>query len=192
MIDDDTFFPDLGNLLAHFEERYNPKLPQLISGVSDDIVQIRKHGLMPFGGGGIFASVPFAASIVDNNYPGTAGAIKGGHFPTPPWSGYSPFGPSDEATATGASNYIMDPNSPYRQSNAIKSCLGTNKFEGDQILNDCVNKQTKVRPQYDIGLHQMDLKGDLSGFFESGRRSLTLHHWKTWFNVDIPEVAAVR
>lgn len=196
LIDDDTFFPNLGSLLSHLEERYNPKLPQVISGVSDDIVQIKKHGLMPFGGGGIFLSVPFAAMIVDNAYPGTAGAILGEHFPTPPNPEYSPFGPlvdhmDTDITAHPGLNYIIDPDSPYRHSTAFKRCLESDRIEGDQILSDCINKQTSVRPQYDINLHQLDLKGDASGFFESGRTSLTVHHWKTWFEVDIPSVASV-
>lgn len=189
MIDDDTFFPDLGYLLSHLEHRYNHKLPQIITGVSDDVVQVRKHGMMPFGGGGIFLSVPFAAMIVDNNYPGTAGAIKGGEYPTPPWPEYSPFGPAEGATE--ANNWAMDPKSPYRHSIAFQNCLKTERFEGDQIFNDCINKETPIRPQYDIQFHQMDLHGDISGFFESGRRSLTLHHWKTWFKVDIPSGVAV-
>lgn len=40
-------------------------------------------------------------------------------------------------------------------------------------------------------LHQMDINGDPSGYFESGRRLLTIHHWKSWFSVNVPMVANV-
>jgi len=37
----------------------------------------------------------------------------------------------------------------------------------------------------------MDIKGDVSGFFESGRRMLTVHHWKSWFSVDMVSTARI-
>ena len=30
-----------------------------------------------------------------------------------------------------------------------------------------------------------------AGYMESGRRMLTIHHWKSWFHVDMPKVAKV-
>lgn len=141
LIDDDTFIPSLSSLLTHLKEKHDPELPQLISALSDDMEQIIKHGMIPYGGGGIFISLPLAQQLSK-----------------PPIS---------------------------------FSCLETNKTEGDQILADCVIKHTPIRPTYDLDLHQMDLKGDVSGFFESGRKALSLHHWKSWFEVDMPSVAAV-
>lgn len=62
--------------------------------------------------------------------------------------------------------------------------------QGDQIVTRCLNTYTDVRPVFDPGLHQMDILGPEdtpAGYFESGRRMLTVHHWRTWFRVDIPK-----
>ena len=41
-------------------------------------------------------------------------------------------------------------------------------------------------------LHQLDLHGDASGFFESGRElPLSVHHWKSWFWTPMDKLAAV-
>lgn len=140
LIDDDTFFPSLGDLVAHLHN-HDASTPKIIAPMSDDFAQIQKHGLMPFGGGGIFISLPLAAKL--------------------------------------SSPAIFD------------VCLKSGKIEGDQILNECINKHTSIRPIFDIDLHQLDLHGDVSGFFESGRKSLSIHHWRSWFDVDMPAVALV-
>jgi hypothetical protein len=140
LIDDDTFFPSIANLVNHLRS-HDSSTMKIVAPMSDDFDQIKKHGLMPFGGGGIFLSTPMAAHL--------------------------------------ANPEVFD------------KCLKTEKYEGDQILAECINKHTSVRPIYDMDLHQMDLKGDVSGFFESGRRSLSLHHWRSWFDVDMPAVALV-
>lgn len=64
------------------------------------------------------------------------------------------------------------------------------RSQGDQIISRCVNTFTDIRPMFDASLHQMDILGPgetPSGYFESGRRMLTVHHWRTWFKVDIPQ-----
>jgi hypothetical protein len=64
------------------------------------------------------------------------------------------------------------------------------RSQGDQIISRCLNTFTDIRPMFDAGLHQMDILGPgetPSGYFESGRRMLTVHHWRTWFKVDIPQ-----
>ena len=49
---------------------------------------------------------------------------------------------------------------------------------GDITVMDCIytHTPTKLTPISD--LHQTDMHGDLSGFYESGRHHLSLHHWK--------------
>ncbi|MCJ1285149.1 hypothetical protein MMC26_004487 [Xylographa opegraphella] len=49
---------------------------------------------------------------------------------------------------------------------------------GDITVMDCIytHTPTKLTPVPD--LHQADMHGDLSGFYESGRHHLSLHHWK--------------
>jgi hypothetical protein len=140
-MDDDTFIPSLPYLISHFDMHYNANEEVMIAAISDNLNQIKNFGLIPYGGGGIFLSVPLAKSLLE---PGV-------------WN----------------------------------ACLDTQRDQGDQIVNDCLNNFSKVRPTFDLGLNQMDVNGDVSGYFESGRRFLTLHHWKTWFSVDIPAVANV-
>ncbi|PVH82335.1 glycosyltransferase family 31 protein, partial [Cadophora sp. DSE1049] len=104
--------------------------------LSDSLAQIRELGMLPFGGGGIFLSVPLAASLVRPE--------------------------------------VWD------------ACLSIPNDQGDQIVNECLNAYSSIRPSFDYGLQQMDIKGDASGYFESGRRMLTVHHWRTWYDVNVP------
>ncbi|KAH6681527.1 hypothetical protein B0J14DRAFT_530060 [Halenospora varia] len=112
--------------------------------MSDNIDQIRKFGLLPFGGGGIFVSVPLAAKMTSPEV----------------W----------------------------------EKCMEIPDNQGDQIVSECLNMHTRVRPTFDQGLNQMDFRGDdnvAAGYFESGRQMLTVHHWRSWYNVDMPTVGLV-
>ncbi|PSR92286.1 hypothetical protein BD289DRAFT_347236, partial [Coniella lustricola] len=62
---------------------------------------------------------------------------------------------------------------------------------GDGMLRDCVFYHSKTKLTLVPGLHQQDMKGDLSGFFEAGLRPLSLHHWKSWFNEPVYKQAAI-
>ena len=57
-----------------------------------------------------------------------------------------------------------------------KDHLGTNA--GDISIMDCVYKHSATKLTHIPSLHQVDMHGDLSGFYESGRDMLSLHHWK--------------
>ena len=57
-----------------------------------------------------------------------------------------------------------------------KDHLGTNA--GDISIMDCVYKHSTAKLTHIPTLHQVDMHGDLSGFYESGRDMLSLHHWK--------------
>ena len=74
-----------------------------------------------------------------------------------------------------------------------EKCLQSAKGlgQGDQIVTRCLNNYTDVRPMFDPALHQMDIGETPAGYFESGRRMLTVHHWRTWFKVDIPRGSLV-
>lgn len=62
---------------------------------------------------------------------------------------------------------------------------------GDMRIRECIVWHTDTKLTHVPGLHQIDMHGDRSGFFESGRLQLSLHHWKegwwdeqgygTWF-----------
>ncbi|KAG4416100.1 hypothetical protein IFR04_010743 [Cadophora malorum] len=136
LIDDDTFVPSLPYLIRHLSTHYDAEKEVLVAALSDSLAQIRELGMLPFGGGGIFISVPLAASLVRPE--------------------------------------VWD------------ACLSIPNDQGDQVVNECLNAHSIVRPSFDYGLQQMDIRGDASGYFESGRRMLTVHHWRTWYDVNVP------
>ena len=49
---------------------------------------------------------------------------------------------------------------------------------GDISVMDCIYAYTSTKLTPIPDLHQVDMHGDLSGFYESGRNHLSLHHWK--------------
>ncbi|KAL8824832.1 MAG: hypothetical protein Q9170_008025 [Blastenia crenularia] len=49
---------------------------------------------------------------------------------------------------------------------------------GDERVMRCINGHTETKLTNEPALHQMDIYGDLSGVYESGRLPLSLHHWK--------------
>jgi hypothetical protein len=62
------------------------------------------------------------------------------------------------------------------QGDACKENLRTTA--GDISVMDCVYRYSSTKLTHIPGLHQVDMHGDLSGFYESGREMLSLHHWK--------------
>lgn len=65
-------------------------------------------------------------------------------------------------------------------------------FTGDRRIAMCVYRYTQTRLTVDHRLRQLDLMGDASGFFESGRPPpLSVHHWKSWFHADMPKLSVV-
>ncbi|CZR68053.1 uncharacterized protein PAC_17952 [Phialocephala subalpina] len=141
LMDDDTFIPSLPYLVDHLNTNYDATKEVMVAAVSDNIDQVKTFGLIPFGGGGIFFSVPLAAALVQDK--------------------------------------IWD------------KCMAIDLNQGDGIVNDCLNHYSATRPSFDPGLNQMDFSGDAGGYFESGRRMLTIHHWKTWYHVDMPMAANI-
>ncbi|KAF3764496.1 family 31 glycosyltransferase [Cryphonectria parasitica EP155] len=62
---------------------------------------------------------------------------------------------------------------------------------GDMQIMDCVHAHSTARLTRVDGLWQADLIGDSAGFYESGRRVLSMHHWKSWNWLPVAEMAAV-
>ncbi|KAE8445848.1 hypothetical protein EG329_012771 [Mollisiaceae sp. DMI_Dod_QoI] len=54
----------------------------------------------------------------------------------------------------------------------------TRTTAGDITVMDCIYRHTTTKLTHVPGLHQVDMHGDLAGFYESGREMLSLHHWK--------------
>lgn len=91
----------------------------------------------------------------------------------------------------GAGIFISMP--LLRQMNAVyEECYEARRWTGDRRIAHCIYKHTPTKLSVEHGLHQVDLHGDPSGFYESGRpQPLSVHHWKSWFNIDMTKLAAV-
>ena len=67
----------------------------------------------------------------------------------------------------------------------------SDKREGDGMLQFCIGRKTDTKLTAIDGLNQLDMSGDMGGFYESGRLPLSLHHWKTWHNAPVDHMATV-
>ena len=140
LLDDDTFLTSMHSLVDTLGN-YDSSKEWYLGAMSEDWWSVTVYGMMSFGGGGTFLSLPVAAQI-NANY--------------------------DTCLAESTAN------------------------QGDIRIRDCLAAHTTTKFQPVIGLHQTDLGGDLSGFYESGRLPLSLHHWKTgWHFEQKPEQRAL-
>lgn len=65
-------------------------------------------------------------------------------------------------------------------------------YSGDRRLGNCVYRYTTTKLTINHRLRQLDLMKDASGFFESAREPpLSVHHWKSWFQADMPSLGVV-
>ncbi|KAH8651891.1 hypothetical protein BGZ60DRAFT_420459 [Tricladium varicosporioides] len=137
LIDDDTFFPYMSELLQTLF-KYDYKKPYYIGTFTERVDWIlSNHAPMAYGGGGIFLTAPVTRKIVTL--------------------------PCLEKNEEG------------------KYILGGD--QGDRLLYNCLHQHTDITLTYLALLHQLDQFGDPSGFYESGRQPLSLHHYKSWHNV---------
>ncbi|CAN8100901.1 unnamed protein product [Discula destructiva] len=72
----------------------------------------------------------------------------------------------------------------------LDGCLG-GRPGGDMLIMKCVHAHSSARLTVVEGLRQMDFFGDTAGFYESGRRALSMHHWKSWHWLPVREMAAI-
>ncbi|EHK17856.1 glycosyltransferase family 31 protein [Trichoderma virens Gv29-8] len=74
----------------------------------------------------------------------------------------------------------------------VDDCLAESLTrEGDGLLNNCIRNYTQTELTAIPGLHQLDMRGDLSGFYESGALPLSLHHWKSWHQAPVDKMAKI-
>lgn len=74
----------------------------------------------------------------------------------------------------------------------VESCLAEEDVpQGDGLLKYCIYNKTEARLDFVPGLHQIDMGGDMSGLYESGQLPLSLHHWKTWHQAPVDQMAVV-
>ncbi|KAJ5825996.1 hypothetical protein N7474_003134 [Penicillium riverlandense] len=138
IIDDDTFFPSMRNLIKRMET-YDDSKPQYIGAPTEDFDQMRTMWFMGYGGAGVFMSMPLLEQI----------------------------------------------NEHYSECSLSMSY-------GDRRVAECIYKYTSTKLTWDRGLFQLDIKDNADGFYEAGRPlPLSLHHWKSWTNVDVVRQAMV-
>ena len=93
----------------------------------------------------------------------------------------------------GAGIFISSPLMALLGTNTAR-CRGLDNGFGDHLWRDCILEITSptVHLTQLAGLNQIDVWGDISGFYESGLNPLlTLHHWKSWHFQDIPLASSV-
>jgi hypothetical protein len=83
----------------------------------------------------------------------------------------------------------------YKTHEVMDEMMGKNipnGMTGDRALALCIYEHTLTKFTPSPDLHQLDLHGDLSGFYESGRAfPMSLHHWKSWHAVPMLPLVAV-
>jgi len=74
----------------------------------------------------------------------------------------------------------------------LEACIRETTIpSGDGLLKDCVYKYSTTKLTLVDHLYQHDIQGDASGFFESGRKTLSIHHWKSWYHAPVDKMAAI-
>ncbi|EOO03270.1 hypothetical protein UCRPA7_1106 [Phaeoacremonium minimum UCRPA7] len=73
-----------------------------------------------------------------------------------------------------------------------EDCVALPNIYGDGRVSDCVFKYTTTKLSFEHSLYQLDLHGDVTGFYEAVRpQPVSVHHWKSWHHHDMPLTAAV-
>lgn len=62
---------------------------------------------------------------------------------------------------------------------------------GDMLIMECIHAHSHARLTTVEGLWQMDFMGDTAGIYESGRKMLSMHHWKSWHWLPVEKMAIV-
>lgn len=94
--------------------------------------------------------------------------------------------------AFGGAGVFISPTLARQLDPHLEACISEAKIiTGDGLLRDCIYTRTRTKLTLVPGLYQHDTHDDMSGFFESGVRPLSVHHWKSWYEAPMPEMAAV-
>ncbi|KAL7788595.1 glycosyltransferase family 31 protein [Trichoderma ceciliae] len=96
------------------------------------------------------------------------------------------------AMAYGGAGIFMSMSLVQQLDSHVEDCLTESLTrEGDGLLNNCIHNYTRAELTAIPGLHQLDMRGDLGGFYESGTFPLSLHHWKSWHQAPVDKMAKV-
>ncbi|EAL85827.1 hypothetical protein V6Z96_004926 [Aspergillus fumigatus] len=70
-------------------------------------------------------------------------------------------------------------------------CQSWGEQPGDQKLGQCIQKYGDTPLTLWPSLYQMDMKGEVDGVYESGRKIESLHHWNSWYTKDVVKMTTV-
>lgn len=83
----------------------------------------------------------------------------------------------------GAGIFLFLPMAAIIDSNHQACRQQSGSSAGDMRIMECIQSHSPFRLTPIPDLHQIDMRGDLSGVYESGWRPLSLHHWKAdWWD----------
>ncbi|KAK0311148.1 S-glutathionyl-(chloro)hydroquinone reductase [Friedmanniomyces endolithicus] len=91
--------------------------------------------------------------------------------------------------AWGGAGFFISPPLMSQLAASAARCRPLDQGFGDILWRDCILEVTSptVKLTQLPGLNQIDLWGDISGWYESGLHPmLTIHHWKSWHFHPIP------
>jgi hypothetical protein len=127
---------------------------------------------------------PLSAALAkhDHTAPTWLGALADNFVSLRMW-GYMAYG--------GAGTFLSVPLARQLAPHLERCIRETTVVSGDGMLRDCVYAHTTTKLTVVAGLYQHDIRGDPAGFFESGRRALSVHHWKSWYTAPVAAMAAV-
>ena len=85
--------------------------------------------------------------------------------------------------AFGGAGVFLSPPMAKVITDSIESCASEEKmvkagWQGDQLLRNCIYEHSGTRLVLLSDLWQLDIRGDAAGFYESGRKPLSLHHYR--------------
>ena len=89
----------------------------------------------------------------------------------------------------GAGAFLSAPLANKLADHLYDCIAGSSAQQGDILIRECVYTRSKAKLTVVPRLYQVDFADDVSGFFEAGLRPLNLHHWKTWFDAPVVEMA---
>ena len=74
---------------------------------------------------------------------------------------------------------------------AFDVCIKEQPGWGDLMIRDCIFHNTRTKLTVDSNFHQLDLKDDVSGFYELGHRPFSIHHYKSWSHLPLERMHLV-
>jgi hypothetical protein len=95
-------------------------------------------------------------------------------------------------TPVGGAGIFMTRNLINELAPHADECVKLPNGAGDGRVSDCIIKYLTTKLTLEYGLWQLDIHGDVTGFYEAARpQPISVHHWRSWHHHDIPAVSTV-